>query len=252
MSSVTTTPVKVYTTNHQHSRVICTAFAEGCGGQIVPAHRLLDGPAAMYGILRGTGEIIKECEFVGRDFYYIDHGYLSPGHYDGFYRVTKNGMQAEGMIEKPPDRWEALNLELRPWRRKGRHILVCPLTGAVGSFLGIDPQKWIESVTREISQHTARPIQVKQKGEGELKDSLLDCWCLVTHSSNAAVDALRDGVPVITLGDSAAWDVAWAFENIEKPIWPDREPWLFWLAYQQFSLSEMRDGTAWKILTDDL
>ncbi len=243
-----------YTTDHQHSKVIMSAFAEGCKGRIVPPAQLLDGPAAMYGILRGTGEILKQCEWVQRDYYYLDHGYFKAGHYNGFYRVTKNGRQADLPDEReyryPDDRFRKLGLPLAGWRKSGRHIVVIPLTGAVANFYGINPDQWLRTVTTELSRHTSRPIVVKPKGDGDIRDSLKDCWALVTHSSNSAVDAIADGVPSVVLGESACEAVSWTFEDLEKPWWPERECWVNALAYHQFTLDEMRNGTAWKILND--
>ena len=244
--------VKCYTTEHQHSRVIMAAFAEGCKGQIVPPFKLLPGMAAAFGILRGTAEIVRQCEWVRRDYFYIDHGYVTPGHYAGWYRVTKNGRQAvlpdQSEYVYPDDRLLKLKKPLRPWRRAGRHVLVIPLTGPVGEYYNIDSARWIETVTTEISQHTNRPIVVKVKGEGDIGDSLNDCWCVVSHSSNVAVDALFSGVPAVVLGESACETVSWELADIENPWWPEREFWARALAYHQFNLDEMRDGTAWRQL----
>ena len=234
----------------QHSRVIMAAFAEGCKGQIVPPIKLLDGPAAMYGILRGTGEIIRQCEWMGRDYYYIDHGYLKAGHYGGYYRVTKNARQADILDERvstpPSDRLERLGVNLRPWRRHGNHILVIPVTGAVGNFYGVDENQWLAAAVSEISNHTDRPILTKPKGQGSLQDALKNCWCVVTHSSNVAVDALIEGVPVITLGESVCNTISWNFADIEKPYWPERDWWLRAVCYNQWTLDEMRSGECWE------
>lgn len=230
------------------------AFAEGFDAQIVPPRRLLEGDAAMYGILRGTGEIIHQCQWVNRDFYYIDHGYFKRGHYDGFYRVTRNALQTAVLGPAPDDRWRSLGEDIRPWKRTGRSILVIPLTEPVGAFRGIDIARWESSVVNEISLHTDREIRVRPKPRpGEkpgrlLSEDLDDCWCVVTHSSNTAIVALMNGIPVITLGESAAKPVSWRFEHIENPWWPDRAPLFHWLAYKQFTLDEMRDGTARRLL----
>jgi len=235
--------MNVYTPDHIFSRVVCAAFAAGHEGKIVPPRKLLDGPAAVYGILRGCGEIIKECEWVGRSYYHIDHGYFGRGHYDGYYRITKNAFQWIGGISGySSDRWEALKVEMKRWRKSGRHVVVCPISGYLGDFLGIDAEQWTAAVVREISLHTERPIVVKDKHRGTLKEALVDAWCLVTHSSNAAVDALVDGIPVVALGRSATAPVAWHLTDMEKPHWPEREPWAHALAHHQFTLSEMRGG----------
>lgn len=240
--------MKVYVTDHVHSRVVSKAFAQGCGGQVVPPLRLLDGPATCYGILRGCGDIIKQCQWVGRDFYHIDHGYMRRGHYEGYYRVTRNAFQCDGTGGFAPDRFEALGIEPKPWQRDGDHVVVIPLTGAFGKFLNIDPDEWTNSVVAEIAAHTDRPVIVKRKDGTPLRSVLTGAHCMVTHSSNAAVDALIEGLPVVTLGNSACAPVATALEEIESLRYPDRDPWLWALAYNQFTLDEMRSGEAMEIL----
>lgn len=233
--------MNVYATNHVHSKVVCSALADGFKARIVPPVRLLDGPAVLFGLLRGTGDILKECQWVKRDFYYVDHGYFGPGYYEGNFRIVRNGLHASGKGEYPPDRWEKLGISMRPWERKGRHVLVCSLSPFIGEFLGIDPDKWLESVVREVSLHTDRPVVVKNKGEGNLDDALEDAWCCVVHSSTAAIHSTLKGVPAIPLGEFPN-GVCWKFGDIEKPHWPDREPWAWNLAYQQYSLAEFRRG----------
>lgn len=232
----------VYTTNHNHSRVICRAFALGHNGRMVPPLRLLDGPGMFYGILRGCGDLMKECDWTGREYYYVDHGFFRRGYYDGYFRVCRNGRFPGNFRSCPSDRWEALGTELRPWRRSGSHVVVCPISAQVGDFLGIDTERWTASVVREISLHTDRPIIVKPKDGEPLKDVLEDAWCLVTHSSNSAVDAVVAGIPAVVLGGDHLGHVGWTLRNIESPIWPDRESWVHWLAYNQFTLEEMRRG----------
>lgn len=246
----THTRPKVYTTNHVHSKVLCSAFAEGCGGSIVPPGRLLDGPAVVYGILRGCGDIIKQCQWVNRDFYHIDHGYFLRGHYDGYYRVSFNGFQCEPYGPADPTRWERLNVPLRPWKRRGRHVVICPISQMVAEFLHVDPVQWLNAVIAEISLHTDRPVIIKPKDGKPLASALEDAWCLVTHSSNAAVDAAVAGVPVITLGESCCEAISWDFENIESPHWPYRENWVHWLANNQWTIDEIRSGEAWTSLTN--
>lgn len=232
--------MNVYATSHVHSQVVCNAFAKGSGGKIVPPVSLLEGPAMVYGILRGCGDIVRQCEWVGRDYTYVDHGYFKRGYYDGYFRVCRNALQSQPNGDFPSDRWESLDLGLRPWNRTGRQILVCPISGYLGKFLGIDAVKWTETVVRELSRHTDRPIIVKQKDGTPLP--LKDAWCLVTYTSNASVDAIISGVPVIVLGDHPAKELSWTWRQIESPVWPEREPWCWNLAYSQFTLEEIARG----------
>lgn len=244
----------VYVTNHHHSKVLCEAFAQGCNGRLVPPVRLLKGPAVVYGILRGCGEIIRHCEWLGRDYYHIDHGYIGRGHYGGYYRVSKNALQAE-WPERPyqhydTERFERLKLPIPKWRKTGRDIVVAPISTAVASLHGIDCHEWINTVLGEIPNWTERPVVIKEKGEGDIREALKNAWCLVTYSSNAAIDAILAGVPAIVLGPSAAETVAWDFEDIESPVWPDLDQWLHWLAWQQWTVEEMKSGRAWAYLRE--
>jgi hypothetical protein len=59
--------------------------------------RLSSGPVAMYGIQPETFPHWLQCRRQGRDFYYIDNAYLSPGHTDDSYvRITKNARSRTG------------------------------------------------------------------------------------------------------------------------------------------------------------
>lgn len=236
---VTAAVPTIYATSHVHSQVVCGALREGFGGKIVPPVSLLDGQAVVFGILRGCGEIIRQCEWIGREYVYVDHGYFKRGYYDGYFRVCRNSLQVEPRKNYSSGRWEALNLDLKPWKQ-GKHILVCPISGYLGKFLNIDPHKWTETVVREISRYTDRQIIVKHKDGTPLP--MKDAHCLVTYSSNASVDALISGIPVIILGNHPAKQLSWTFSDIESPKYPDREQWCFNLAHSQFTLEEIRRG----------
>ena len=238
----------IYATDHPHSQVICRALSIGSGGRVVPPLRLLDGPAAVYGVLRGCDRIIKECEWVGRDYFHVDHGYFKRGHYGGYYRISRNGLQWDGRAKNhPPDRWKRLGISLRPWRKSGRSVVVCPLSAAIGHFFGIDTHRWLEATINEIQLYTDRPVLIKAKdSEVSLRETLLDAWCLVAHTSNAATEALVEGIPVFVLGPAASKPMGLSdLTKVETPVYPDREPWLNALAYQQWDLSEIRRGECW-------
>jgi hypothetical protein len=87
-------------------------------------------------------------------------------------------------------------------------------------------------------------------GGKPLSADLVGAWALVTHSSNAAVEALLEGVPVFCTAPCAAYrmgrpDVA----AIEAPALPDdREQWAWNLARAQWTLAEMKSGECWRDL----
>jgi hypothetical protein len=203
----------------------------------------------VYGILRGCDRIIKQCQWIGRDFYHIDHGYFKRGHYEGYYRVSKNGLQWDGIGKFPSDRWASLGIKISPWRRSGRNVVVCPISRAVADFYGIDSHKWLTSVVSELSNFTDRPVIVKPKDDGDLRPVLNDAFILVAHQSNAATEAIVHGIPAIVLGPSAAIPVARTrISDVENPNYAERESWCHGLAYHQWTIAELRDGRCWEWL----
>lgn len=242
----------VYTTTHRHSKVICSAFAQGCKGKQVlpPVAGLFPGPAAMYGILRGTGEAIKTCIKMDRDYYHIDHGYFLPGHYEGYYRVTKNGQMADGTGNYPSDRWDFLNIQMKPWRTAGEHIVVCPISRFVAAYEGIDETTWTNQMVADLKKFTDRPIIIKPKDSDQLLSvTIQGAHALVCYNSMAALNSILDGIPAFAIDNPAIGPVSLDdISQIEEPKICDREQWAYNLAYSQWTLDEFRNGTCWRMV----
>lgn len=247
----------VYLTNHAYSRLIGGAFAVGAGADTVDvdpeAPILLPGPAICYGVLRGCGRIMRLCAMRQRDFYHIDLGYFNSHHFSGYYRVTKNAPQAiaaeADLFDPDTARFRALNLKMHAWRKGGRNVIFAPISTNIARFDRIGADDWCREILAEIALYTDRPVITKLKGEGTLKDVLADAYCLVTYSSNVAVEALFYGLPVIVLGPSAAAPLSWNWRNLESPTYPENRDELFsYLCNNQWTLEEFQDGTAWRAL----
>jgi len=89
-----------------------------------------------------------------------------------------------------------------------------------------------------------------QRFSRKLHDDLRGAHALVTHGSNAAVEAVFMGCPVFVDPCSAAALVGKTnLDEIEEPIYPDRTAWLHSLSYSQFSEKELVDGTLWRLIT---
>lgn len=246
--------VTCYCTGHRHSRNVLGAFAAGAGLAVAPPATLRDGAVAVYGILRGTGDLLKTAQAAGREWFYLDNGYLRPGHYSGFFRVTRNAYQYTAELKPDLDRWKALGLEIRPWQ-PGRHVLVCPPSSVFFEHLGLNRTDWILMVTQTLARHTDREIRFRvkpRKGEPErlLADDLRDCHAVVAFQSNVAVEALIAGVPVFTGPISAASPMSGSrLVEIERPHYPDnRLEWAATLAANQWTLDEMRAGVTARAL----
>lgn len=255
-----TFPLFVYVTSHVHSRTVCGAFAEGARAPQVPPSVLQpEGAVAIYGRLRGCNEILAAAIEAGRDWYYLDRGYFRAtrdADYSGYFRVTKNAMQHNGRGLTDDARFKSLGIRIKPWQTKGRHILVCPPGIVFGRLAGFDSEAWMTNALAALQRHTERPVKVREKPRGmqsrnvPLADDLADCWAVVTHSSNVAVEAAIQGVPVFCTDPCAASIMgASNLSEIERPVYPDgRYEWASVLANNQWTLEEFRSGLAWRML----
>ena len=233
------------------SVTLCEAFAAGSGGRVLrDATHIATGAAAFYGVTPRTKSLFDAARDDGRAWYYIDNGYFGRG---SFYRVTRDAVQIDGRSgARSAARFRAFGLAVAPWRRGGRHVLLCTQSKAYLRLVcDLDGDAWLSDTLSRLRAATDRPIRLRGKDSAtSLAAELADCWALVTHASNAAVEALLAGVPVFVTGPSAAAAMGCReLSKIESPRMPDERPaWVERLAAAQWSLAEIRDGTAWDAL----
>ena len=232
------------------------AFAQGIGSELRYAEDETGprpGVPVVWGALRGSDRVIAYAKQSGQYFFHVDHAYFSRGHGQS-YRITRNAYEAGLVRECPPDRIQAHEVVLEPWRRGGKNVLVCAPTDHFMAAYGC--AGWLKKTLDVLQRHTARPIVVHRAREpGEtvepLAEALSKAHALVTPSSNVALEAVIAGVPVFVSPSSAAAPVGLTdLSSIETPAYPDRDRWLAHLAYCQFSLEEMRSGAAWRMLLE--
>jgi len=238
------------------SQRVLEAFAAGCGARMASteARELEPGPAAFYGVRPAWMHLWEQAKREGRHRWYLDNSYFDISR-ETYFRVTRNALQADGLNAcwsgEGAARFKALGLPIRDWQRNGSHVVICPQSvefmGGIGGFNG----DWLALVTDELRKYTDRPFRIRKKGGCiPLIDDLRGAWALVTHMSCAAVEALLAGVPVFCTGRcSAQWMGTSDLSRIESPHYASgRQSWATVLAENQWTLAEMRDGTAWKAL----
>jgi len=174
----------------------------------------------------------------------------------------------------PNRRWEKLDVKLKPWRTEGDHILVLGqnLKGIGTTNIRKthpNPELWFAEKIQKIISSTDRtvifrphPLERKKRyrddksGFGaeistnlKIENDLKNCWCVFSGTSNAAIDAIINGIPVVCDDRlSMTYDVSSrVFENLKTP---DRTQWAYDLAYSQWSLLEMSLGLCWRYLRD--
>jgi hypothetical protein len=264
----------IHTTKPRTQRYI-DAFVRGSGqGSIYHFRQLKQLPKeelTMYGILAGSGEVYKWCEKEHRDFYFMDHGYFTNAHVTPHWlRITKNKHCQNILQQRPIDRYEKnFKEDIKPWN-KGKKILVLPPTNAIANFF--NATEWLDKTIKVLKENTDREIDIREKPYNPIvgkdhvgatvkietktihkgKINWNDYHATVTYNSNTMVASLTNGVPVFCdPNNSAAAPISETdFSKIETPKYGDRIALFSSLAYNIWTLKEMADGTAWRMLNE--
>lgn len=235
--------------------------------------------AVMVGVKGRSRQIFDDHRRAARHTILVDKSYFGRGDY---YRLSMDGFQPNYAHEKerPLDRFERLKVSLQPKRSKGKHAIYAGSSQKYCDWHGLgDASDFAFGVCHAVNKqmHSAMPVYYRPKpswaaghpeevklmphtifsGPNEtLAQRLPNCHALVTHGSNAAIEAIAAGVPAILIskeGASAAWPLAEeSLENgFSDPFFPDetlRRQIFANLAWCQFTLDEMHSGFAWETL----
>ena len=238
-------------------------FAQGSGGTLTDTEDFVysdsNRPIVLRSILKY--KIMEQCKHDGRQFYYMDTGYFGNKLWKVYHRIVPNDLQHNDIIQRSSDRWQQLNLQLHK-RKYGSKIIVAAPGEKPCRVYGIDQQQWIRDTVAEIKKYTDRPVELRQKNLNRADRVRNDPFvqalndnvhAVVTFNSIAGVESVMHGVPTFVCAPShAALPVANTdLKNIDDPYWPDedkRHAWVHHLAYGQFHIDEMKNGTAYRIL----
>lgn len=224
-------------------------------------------------VLRGImkHKIMKRCWADGRPFRYMDTGYFgnrpsarNPNGWKWYHRIVNNDLQHDDVVPQSSDRWDRLGITIRPWRKDGRNIVIAMPDEKACLFYDTTPDAWLESVGKKLAGRTDRPIIVRQRvadpdartrDAASSFDSVLhgDTFAVITFNSVAATEAVIAGIPAfVTAPCNAARPVAnLDLDRIADPWYPDPDlvrAWACHLAYGQFHINELEDGTAIALL----
>ena len=224
-------------------------------------------PLVLRGIMKR--KIIKRCWKDHRPFYYMDSGYLgnrpstaNPDGWKHWHRIVLNDLQHGDIIDRPPDRLQQLDITIEPQQNHGRDILIIAPDEKPCIFYDITLESWLKDTIDTIKKYTDRPIRMRERPASrqdrktqQPKEWLHDVHAVVTFNSTAATEAVLAGVPVfVTAPANAARPVSnLNLQAIETPWFPDSDQiykWACHLAYGQFHINELADGTAAAILKE--
>ncbi len=154
----------------------------------------------------------------------------------------------------PSDRWDMLGIELQPWRVGGYDAVILGQKNGdyvlPKNYLDRLPE-WVRSASVAHDSARLRQHPIVQQYTGPVKplaDDLAGAKCAITWNSTASVETVIAGIPTVCLDRYAiTWPVT--SHSIVAPLYRgEREQWAYDLAYRQYTLSELRDGTAWEYI----
>ena len=260
-----------------HDRVL-KAFYDGCPvekkAKAVTDYEPSD-VAVIFGVFKSKvpksfprGEVFRQQRSKNLDVIVLETGYINRG--DGpnhHYAAGFNGLNGRADFRNrgmPNDRAIKLGISLKPWRKDGKHVLLCgqvPWDASVE--MCHDYPSWLHHISKQIRFHTDREVRFRPHplakmapmvgctySEKSIQEDLKDCWAVVTFNSNSSVEAVLEGIPAFTFDSGAmAKEVSsqW-LQELERPHMPNREQWLSDLCYAQWNIEEMRSGETWRHL----
>lgn len=176
-------------------------------------------------------------------------------------------------------KWETYskwhNMEAKPWRHNGNHILILAQRPKGWNMFGNDQEAWLDQTIAKIRQYSQRPIVVRmhpgdgsrfkqieklQKVHGDqitistkenIRDELVNCWCSIGYNSTPNVVSAIEGVPVYVQDPVHSWAKDIAFTDLAQlanPPMPDRSEWLNKIANIHWSNEEVISGQLWSAI----
>ena len=194
------------------------------------------------------------------------------------FKIGINGVNAKADFANETfddKRWPLFRHTFKPWKDTGNKIIVLGQHHTSEQWAGMPSMdKWFEKQIQEIRKHTDRAIEIRPHprnpigldtkkytnvavkypildkstiDDTDFKIALRDAYAVVNHSSNPAMEAVINGVPVFVSKDSLCHEVGnVTFENINNPIKPDRQNWANKLSYTEWFAEEIAEGKPWK------
>jgi len=196
------------------------------------------------------------------------------------WKVGLNGINRDAYFapkKNNNERANMLGLKLKPWTyNEDGPVVICLQHNKSQQWATMPPHdKWLDNTLSTIRKRTDRliiirphprcpiplfsdkyknvDVQYPVKNNTTYDDyefDMSDAYAVVSWSSNPAIQAILQGVPVFVGPSSLAYDVAQhSVKEINNPIRPDRTQWLNDLAHVEYSTHEIAAGYPLKHLT---
>lgn len=245
------------------------ALVIGSGNRLTTDTNDTSKPLVVRGVIKK--DHVNRCIETGRDFYYIDTGYLgnfpSKGNPSGkkiWHRVVKNENQHSVIRNVPSDRWEKLikqdpRLQWKGWKNYNKKILLVMPNPKACKYYNVNYDEWVKETENKLKEFSNLPVEVRIKGSRSDRNNTysiydaLDSGTAITVAFNsiAALESVAYGVPAIVSVPCCATPIAESdISNISNPFKPDSnliEKQCMNLAYGQFTMEEILNGMAYEL-----
>lgn len=209
-------------------------------------------------------EVIKKRINDHLPFWFMDTGYTNfLESSKKWHRICKNNIHYSLLSSPTNDKNRLSNFPIlpAPWRQTGRDIIVIEPSATVCYLYNINITEWRTKISRQLTAALTSDKNIifrekaNKKVRGNFYHELLndDVYCVVHYNSNAAVEAVWAGVPVITLGDHITRSISVNNVNsVNNLKYPDLKNWLKLVSYSQYTIDEIANGTARQILENKI
>lgn len=270
----------VYYSINARSRILASAMAEGimAAGDAAEVNqswtfRSADADVAVfYGLEGSLPKVFADYRAAKKPVVFMDLGYWgrrNGGKYAGYHKITVNSRHPNEYFQRVThgnERAKQLNLNVKEWNSNGKFVLIAGMSDRASIFFGYKPLQWEREAAKIVRAHTERPIHFRPKPghsgsvEGAvlvssavpINASLREAHAVVSYQSNANIDGLICGIPSFCVEGAASAISHSDLSMIESPRRDvDRRQFCNDLAYCQWNLEEMKNGTAWRHLKNE-
>ena len=238
----------VIQTDHFMNNLVTKCLAEGTKSKIINIKEYQFNQTdklASYGILRGTGDILRKA----KKFIYLDHGYMAASKrsfnqgrtmindMSGYFRIVENDFIGFEIKNFDNSRLKKLEINIKPQRKSGEYIILSEPSSAMYNFYKLG--NWTQKTITELQKYTDRKIYIHNKFSNIPLDKLLSkAWAFVSFQSTAGFKAMTNGIPAHFTHNSLK--KINSIKNIENGI-IDYSVFLS-LSYNQWTLKEIKEG----------
>ena len=221
------------------------------------------------GRMRGNQSIWQHYRRLGKPVIVLEVGSLKRNI---TWRVMLNGVHAPLKLHNTDQRAKLLGIDARPWQHNNGSILIALQRTDSNLWAGMPTvEQWVQQTVASIRQHTDRHIVVRAHprqrisltgveiqtplpvagtyDEFDFVNCLSDIHAVVNHNSSSAVQSILHGVPVVTSASSIAAPMSvTSIERINSLNYSDRQPWINDLAWSEWTVDEIAQGTPLQLL----